>query len=148
MIDVMTRLKIHHMAVGDIPQARIAERCGIGLRSVECILSEPSPTPAEVAAGGLSSSSRRRGRPPKVDSAVVERIRLLLESEPKLPSIEVLRRSREWGCTSGRSQMAALVRKLRPKPKEEPVVRFEGLPGEYAQFDFGECEVNLLSTGR
>lgn len=44
--------------------------------------------------------------------------------------------------------MAAVVRKLRPTPPKEPVVRFDGLPGEYAQFHFGECEVELLSSGR
>ena len=29
-----------------------------------------------------------------------------------------------------------------------PVVRFEGLPGEHAQFDFGECEVHFVSSGQ
>jgi transposase len=60
----------------------------------------------------------------------------------------VLRRAREWGFKGGRSQTAQLVKKLRPKPRKEPVVRFEGLPGEYAQFDFGECEVHFVSTGK
>ena len=38
------------------------------------------------------------------------------------------------------------VKKLRPKPRKEPIVRFEGLPGEYAQFDFGECVVPFVSN--
>ncbi|MEY4510361.1 MAG: hypothetical protein RLZZ450_2483 [Pseudomonadota bacterium] len=40
------------------------------------------------------------------------------------------------------------MKKLRPKPRKEPTVRFEGLPGEYAQFDFGECAVSFISTGK
>ena len=79
---------------------------------------------------------------------MMERIRLLLEAQPTLPATEVLRLAREWGYTGGRSQTAELVKKLRPKPRKEPIVRFDGLPGEYAQFDFGECEVSFVSTGK
>ena len=50
MIDIMTRLKIHNMAEGGAQQATIAEKCQVGLRSVERILAEPVPTACEVAA--------------------------------------------------------------------------------------------------
>lgn len=146
VIDIMTRLEVHHMAEGGVPQAAIAERCGIGLRSVERIVTEPVPTRDEVVAGERAGT-RRRGRPPKADLAMVERVRLLLEDEPSLSAIEVLRRAKAWGYAGGRSQMSALVKQLRPAPKQEPVVRFEGLPGEYTQFDFGECQVTLTATG-
>jgi transposase len=79
---------------------------------------------------------------------MIERVRLLLENEPRLPATEVLRRARDWGFRGGRSQTAALVKKLRPKPRKEPIVRFDGLPAEYAQFDFGECVVPFVSTGK
>jgi hypothetical protein len=32
-------------------------------------------------------------------------------------------------------------------PSKAPIVRFEGLPGEYAQFDFGEVLVDVTSVG-
>lgn len=144
MIDVMTRLKVHHLSEGGSSQAAIAETCGISLRSVERILTEAPPTAAEVATN-QRAGARRIGRKPKAGPEMVERIRLLLADHPDLPAIEVLRRSREWGYTGGRSQMSELVRKLRPERLPEPVVRFEGLPGEYTQFDFGECEVRLAT---
>lgn len=149
MIDVMTRLKIHNMAEGGTPQASIAELCGTSLRSVERILSEAAPTRDEVVAGERVATPRR-GRPPKADPAMVERIRLLLETpgNERLAATEVLRRAVEWGYTGGRSQMSELVKRLRPKPRQEPIVRFEGLPGEYTQFDFGECEVDFTATGK
>ena len=147
MIDVMTRTKIHHLAQGGVLQSEIAERCGVGKRSVERILGEPPPTPAEIVSG-RRHARKRPGRPPKADEATVERIRMLLECDPKLPATEVLRLAREWGFTGGRSQMAELVKRLRPTPRKEPVVRFEGLPGEYAQFDFGECEVTFTCEGK
>lgn len=37
--------------------------------------------------------------------------------------------------------MAKLVKRLRPSPVAEPVICFDGLPGQYAQFDFGEVLV-------
>ncbi|MEZ4237393.1 MAG: IS21 family transposase [Myxococcota bacterium] len=138
----MTRLKVHHMAEGSTPHATIAERCGVSVRSVERIVTEPVPTVQEVAAGARQGA-KRIGRKPKADPAMVEEIRLLLQQNPKLPAIEVLRRFKVRGFAGGRSQMTELVKRLRPEPHQEPVVRFEGLPGEYTQFDFGECVVEL-----
>lgn len=142
MIDVMTRLKVHHMCEGGAKQAAIAEKCSISLRSVERILNEEAPTVAEVAAE-VRVSAPRVGRTPKFTPEMIERIRLLLADPAcnRITAIEVLRRSREWGFRGGRSQMSALVKELRPEPRQEPLVLFEGLPGEYIQFDFGECEV-------
>jgi transposase len=145
VIDVMTRTKIHHLSEGGVLQTEIAARCGVGLRSVQRIVAEPMPNPADIASG---RPARRQGRPPKADDGTVERIRLLLETEPTLPATEVLSRAREWGFEGGRSQTAKLVKELRPTPRKEPVVLFEGLPGEYAQFDFGECEVHFTATGK
>lgn len=142
----MTRLKVHHMSEGGTKQAAIAEKVGISVRSVERILTEAPPTVDEVAAD-RRVAAKRIGRKPKASADVVERIRLLL-ADPKhkrMTAIEVLRRSREWGFTGGRSQMSKLVKELRPQPVQEPVVRFEGLPGEYTQFDFGECEVETAA---
>lgn len=146
MIDVMTRLKVHHMSEGGAKQAAIAQKTGIPLRSVERVLSEAPPTAEEVATG-VRRAAKPLGRKPKASPEVVEQVRLLL-TDPRtadISAIEVLRRSREWGFTGGRSQMAALVKKLRPEKRQEPIVRFEGLPGEYAQFDFGECELETAA---
>ncbi len=140
MIDVMTRMKIHHLREAGLTQAVVAERCGVGLRSVERISSEARPTPAEVAADKRLASTRP-GRPSKADADVRGKILKLLEDEPAILATEVLRRSREWGYEGSRSAMSALVKELRPARSKEPVVRFEGLPGEYAQFDHGETRV-------
>jgi transposase len=149
VIDVMTRLKIHNMAEGRALQADIAASCKTSVRSVQRVLTESVPTREEVIADARVDA-KRQGRPPKADAAMMERIRLLLETpgNERLPATEVLRRAAEWGYTGGRSQMTALVKRLRPTPRQEPVVRFEGLPGEYAQFDFGECEVEFGGAGK
>jgi hypothetical protein len=86
-----------------------------------------------------------RGRPPKADAAIVERIRTLIADEKNahFSTTEVLRRAKGWGYEGGRSRMAVLVKSLRPEPWKEPVVRFEGVAGEYARFDFGEVRLEL-----
>ena len=144
----MTRLSIHNMSQGGSSQADIAAATGTSLRSVQRILTEPAPTRADVVASAMPSGPRR-GRPPKADAGIVERIRELLADERNahLSAMEVLRRAKGWGFEGGRSQMAALVKALRPLPRKEPVVLFDGVPGEYAQFDFGEVEVEF-SDGR
>ena len=146
MIDIMTRLKVHHMCEGGAKQALIADKCSISLRSVERILGEPAPTVAEVASEERGAAPRC-GRTPKFTPEMVQRIRLLLADPAcsRITAIEVLRRSRDWGFAGGRSQMSALVKELRPEQRKEPVVLFEGLPGEYIQFDFGECEVKTAA---
>ncbi len=140
MIDVMTRLKVHHMAEGGAAQAVIAAKCGISLRSVERMLREPEPTREEVAQDERANH-RGPGRPRMVADDVLDRIRVLVTEEPSIAATEVLRRARGWGYRGSRSTMAALVKELRPVPRKEAIIRFEGLPGEYAQFDFGEAKV-------
>lgn len=142
MIPIMTRLKIHHMSEGGLPQAAIAEKCQVGLRSVERILSEPPPTLPEVSANQRQAAPRR-GRPPKADEAIVEQVRALLRENGSMLATEILRRSRAWGYTGSKSAMSSLVKRFRPLPKVEPLVCFDGMPGEYAQFDFGKCWVKL-----
>jgi len=147
VIDIMTRLKIHHMSEGGVVQETIAARCDVGLRSVQRILKEPPPMLSEVVAGpGQSNGAKRRGRPSKADAVLREKVQRLLEEEPFIMATEVLRRATAWGYEGSRSAMSALVKQLRPSPVKEPVVRFEGLPGEYAQFDFGEARVTYADN--
>lgn len=146
MFDIMTRLKVHHMAEGGTPQAVIADKTGLSLRSVERVLAEPEPTRAEVA-DNVRLDRARPGRPRIASDELVDRIRELMKDEPKLAATEVCRRARLWGFVGSRSTMATLVKELRPTPRVEPILRFEGLPGEYAQFDFGEARVTYIDGG-
>lgn len=139
--DIMTRLKVHHMREGGVPNAVIAEKCGLALRSVERIAQERSPTLEEIRQGTFADR-QGPGRPSKASADLRDKVRALLEKEPKLLATEVLRRAKtDWGYDGSKSAMSALVKGLRPTPRLEPVVRFEGLPGEYAQFDHGEAWV-------
>jgi transposase len=93
-----------------------------------------------VAADRLSG--RGAGAPSKT-APYAEQVSALLAAQPRLPTMEILRRARgDWGYGGGDSAFFNLVRRLRPAAvPAEPLVRFEGLPGEFAQFDFGQVEL-------
>jgi transposase len=67
----------------------------------------------------------------------------ILKQEPDLPSLEILRRVREAGYQGGKTVLYGLVASIRPRTSK-PLVRFEGLPGEFSQHDFGKVDVKFL----
>jgi hypothetical protein len=142
----MSRLKIHHQAESGLPHHEIARLSGCCERSVRHVLAEPPPSPAELIA------DRRAGRGPGAPSktmAYAERAAAVLAERPSLPTSEILRQARSWGYAGGDSAFFALVKRLRPSAVPlEPLVRFDGLPGEFAQFDFGEVEVTYVDGTR
>ena len=84
---------------------------------------------------------RQIGRPSTVANFRKQVIEILQET-PDLASLEILRRVRESGYRGGKTALYALVASLRSKPAK-PLVRFEGLPGEFSQHDFGQVEVEF-----
>ena len=89
-----------------------------------------------------TSVARRFGRPSKAEPfrgfLIAE-----LAKEPGLMVLELLRRARQQGYAGGKSAWYALVKELRPE-RPRPLVRFEGLPGEFSQHDFGHVDVRFL----
>jgi transposase len=69
----------------------------------------------------------------------------ILSEEPAVPTVEVLHRLRGQGYRGGKSAVYDLVKGLRPKDHEPPLVRFEGLAGEFSQHDFGQGKVGYLN---
>jgi transposase len=118
---------------------RIATETGIPLRSVKRIVRERA---IEQPSDATSAKARGVGRP-SVVQALETRLVALLEAEPKLPTVEILHRMRGVGYTGARSALYEAVRRLRPTPVV-PLVRFEGVPGEFSQHDFGQVEVHYL----
>ncbi|MGA8555918.1 MAG: IS21 family transposase [Candidatus Acidiferrales bacterium] len=121
------------------PKAEVARLAGVSLCSVKRIAEEVPVVHVDDAA---EREKRRIGRPSIVEDfrkAVVK----ILEEKPNLPSLEILRRVREAGYQGGKTALYALVASVRPK-EIKPLIRFEGLPGEFSQHDFGEIDVAFL----
>jgi transposase len=139
MIGAMARHRVQVLREGGKTLRRIASETGISLRSVNRIVRE---SPIESLGQAASAKAHGVGRPSKVEP-YRERIAGVLASEPKLPTVEILHRMRGLGYDGAKSALYEMVRALRPRPVT-PLVRFEGLPGEFSQHDFGHVEVRYL----
>ena len=134
---MLDRVRIRTLRDAGHTLEEIAATVGVSRRSVQGILKEPPITSLESAP---TPTSRGVGRPSKVDAfrGDVERI---LKQEPSLPTVEVLSRLRGLGYTGGKSAVYEWVKSVRSKKNPSPEVRFEGVPGEFSQHDFGNVKV-------
>ena len=134
---MLDRVRIRTLREAGHTLEEIATAVGVGKRSVQRILKEP---PITDVASALTPRSQGIGRPSRVARfrGEVDRI---LEAEPSLPTIEVLSRLRGMGYAGGKSALYELVKLVRPAKPTAPEVRFEGVPGEFSQHDFGSVRV-------
>lgn len=109
-------------------------------RTVRRIDGEPAPTSLDDR---LARAERRVGRPSKV-AAVRDKVAALLRAEPTLPSTEIYGRLKRDGYAGQKSAVFAAVAAARPPTADRPLIRFEGLPGEFCQHDFGQVDVTFL----
>jgi transposase len=90
-----------------------------------------------------ASARRPPGRPTQLAATVRQQIDACLAEDPAMKGAEVLRRLRtEHGYQAGKNPVYRYLQQVRPAPPPPaPIVRFEGLPGEFAQHDFGTLTV-------
>ena len=120
-------------------QAEVAALTGVSEREVRRVEGEP---PVERVDDRAERQRRGIGRPSKAEP-FREKVVTLVAEKPPLLAVEILRRVRLEGYGGGKSALYALVATLRPK-ETRVMVRFEGLPGEFSQHDFGEVKVRFL----
>src|SRR5215831_6763166 len=124
-------------------KTEVARMSGVSLRSVKRIAQEQSVVHVDDK---VERSKRQIGRPSTVQN-FRKQVGEILEETPDLASLEILRQVREAGYQGGKTALYDLVASLRPK-LIKPLVRFEGLPGEFSQHDFGEVVVQFLDGTR
>ena len=120
-------------------KTEVARLTGVSLCSVKRIAQEGPVMHVDDAA---ERAQRQVGRPSTVAN-FRKPILEILQHTPELASREILRRVREAGYEGGKTALYALVASLRPK-SAKPLVRFEGLPGEFSQHDFRQVEVEFI----
>jgi transposase len=139
MLTVLKRHEIQVLNKAGHKQAEIARLAGVSERSVRRVIQEDAVATVDDAA---ERSKRNIGRPAKAerfrDFVIGE-----LKKEPEVMSLEVLRRARLNGYDGGKTALYSLIAAVRPQP-QRPIVRFEGLPGEFSQHDFGHVDVQFL----
>jgi transposase len=139
VIDMLKRHAIQILRQAGHTLDEIVEQVAVGKRSVQRVIGEPMITHHDTE---QERARRAIGRPSKAEAyrAMVDG---WLTEEPGLLSVELLRRAKLAGYAGAKSALYELVRTVRVVTPR-PVVRFEGLPGEFTQHDFGEVLVRFL----
>ncbi len=122
----------------------VARQFGVSQRTVQRIAQE-----SVVASADDAEARRERGvGRPGISAAVKQRLQALMSEDPEAPALEFLRQLREEGVRLGESTFYRLYREVKKTIPVAIMVRFEGVAGEFAQFDFGHTDVRLTSGKR
>lgn len=122
----------------------IAKQFGVSVRTIRRIGRE-----APVAESAESTARRARGiGRPGVSAALRDRVAALVADDREAPPGEICRRLKEDGTPLGLSTVYRVLAAVRATLPAEMLVRFEGVAGEFAQFDFGEASVRLAEGRR
>ncbi len=141
---MLDRVRIRTLRDAGHTLEEIATTVGVGRRSVQRILKEPAIQRPESAPTPVS---RGVGRPSTVE-AYQDQVERILKEESSLPTVEVLSRLHGLGYTGGKSAVYEVVESVRPTKTNAPEVRFEGVPGEFSQHDFGSVTVSYADASR
>lgn len=138
MIDPLKRHDVCVLVSGGLTVKAVAEHTGVSVRSVWRIVGEEEGGP--MGQGDEEKGLRKVGRPSSVE-AFRGKVEALLVEKPRLKTIGVLHEMRLAGYTGGKSALYELVARVRTETPTPPMVRFEGLAGEFSQHDFGHVDV-------
>ena len=78
----------------------------------------------------------------------VPAMKVLLEKYPKITGVRMLEELRVQGYQGGLSVLRALLKQLRPEPRDKSVIRFETDPGEQGQMDWSPYKIPFSRTGK
>jgi transposase len=143
MHSVQVRYDVHRAREAGLTAARIIALTGVSARSQQRIAHE------EISFGMNDRdfhATRRLGRPTSLTEAFQRPIGEMLAEDPTMKGAEVLRRLRSLHrYPGGKTPVYDFLQHTRPpKPAAPPIVRFEGVAGEFAQHDFGALTVRYL----
>jgi len=141
---MLDRHAVQEMRRAGVSARVIAKQYGVSVRTVRRIGREPP-----VTDGGEPAARQARGiGRPGVTVGLRERVAALVGDDREMPPGEIGRRLREEGTPLGLSTLYRVLREVRATLPAELLVRFEGVAGEFAQFDFGEASVRLVDGTR
>lgn len=137
---MLDRHAVQELRRAKLTARQIAVQFGVSVRTVRRIAREGAVT---VDGSGGHAIGR-----PQVTEAVRERVRAFMREDSERPPGEICRLLREEGTPLGLSTVYRVLAGVGAAMPEPLQVRFEGVAGEFAQFDFGQVSVRLLDGTR
>src|SRR5689334_20944594 len=144
MLRMLDRHAVQELVRAEVTAREIARQFGVSVRTIRRIVRE-----GQVATGDDVTARRERhiGRP-RVTDAVRGRVQALVLEDPERPPGEICRLLKDEGTPLGLSTVYRVLARVRATIPAALQVRFEGVAGEFAQFDFGEVSVRRLDGAR
>jgi transposase len=143
MHDMVKRHEVQVLRKAGHKVKDVAARARISASTVKRVVKE---APVESFDDAAERKRRRIGRPSKVEAfrSAVKELFDETDSEGRpLLTKENVRRLKKRDSKGGKSAMYGLVACLRGIEVPRPLVRFDGLPGEFSQHDFGHVDVKF-----
>lgn len=146
---MLDRHAVQELLRAGLRPVAVAQQFGVSRRTIERIAGEEK---IQSAADGMLRRERHGdervvGRP-RVTEALRARVRALVLEDPDRPPGELCRLLKEEGTPLGLSTVYRVLARVRATIPAALQVRFEGVAGEFAQFDFGEVSVRLTDGTR
>jgi transposase len=129
-----TLVLLKHLLEQGLSKTAIAAQLGISRRLVYHLIDS-----GQLERDLAEPITRRPRTPVSRKLAPYEQIiTTRLATYPELSAVRLFDECRAAGYTGGLTQLKTFVRRVRPTPAPEPVVRFETPPGHQAQLDFAD----------
>lgn len=138
MYDRERRMLLRHYLEQGWTQVALAEHFGMDRRTIQ-----------RWIAGGLLDrdvdAEPVRYGPRAAVATKLDPYKPLVEARlaqyPALSAVRLFAEARAAGYAGSLTQLKSFVRRVRPRPEPEPVIRFETAPGHQAQVDFAEFKL-------
>ncbi len=136
-----TRNEIIRMWYGQASIRRIAKRLGINRKTVAQVLKRHN----EARLGTTAKTALVR---PSLLDPFENNIKELLERYPDITGVRLHEELRRLGFKGGYTILKERLRAVRPRPPQEPVVRFETGPAVQGQMDYSPYDIDFTAEGR
>ena len=128
-----TFVLLRHLLEQGLSKTAIAERLGVSRRVLYQWITS-GELDRDASAPARRQYPARRTKLDAYTGIIEER----LKAYPELSAVRLYEECQAAGYTGSLTQLKAYVRRVRPRPEPEPVIRFETEPGLQAQVDFAE----------
>jgi transposase len=150
MLRMLDRHAVQELLRAGVKPRAVAQQFRVSRRTIERIAREAAirnDADGIIRREGDDPPSRSVGRP-QVTAALRARVQALVLDDPERPPGEICRLLKADGTPLGLSTVYRVLREVRATIPAALQVRFEGVAGEFAQFDFGEGSVRLTDGSR